>query len=159
MRFSFKSLILALLLVFTSTGLAHAAVSAADARYAKEIGKATQDFTDAIGNWGEVYQSAPSNEKSAEFKSWAKEALAADKVIQTALSNFSQIKVSAGYKKSDVTLRKFVKAYQDAVKLFAPAIKKNDKKLVRKANDALLAATAIFSTWGLDFAKDSAKLT
>jgi hypothetical protein len=88
-----------------------------------------------------------------------KKAAAADNAVKAALVKFSKIKVSPGYKRSDLTLRKFIKAYTNAINLYAPAIKKNDEKSVKRANDAILKATALFSTWSNDFAKDSAKLT
>lgn len=145
-------------MVFTASSNAYAAVTESDAKYAQEAGKATQDFSNAIGDWGNVYQTAPEKVNSPEYKAWTKKALAADNLVKAALVKFSKIKVSAGYKKSDMTLRKFIKAYNDAINQYAPAIKKNDKKLVRKANDSLLAATTLFTTWGNDFARDSTAL-
>lgn len=140
------------------TSPASASVSEADARYAQAAGKATQDFTTAIGNWGDTYQAAPQNVNSSEYKNWVKLAASADNQVRVTLKNFSKIKVSSGYKKSDLLLRKFTKSYSDAINLYAPAIKKNDQKLVKKANDALLAATAIFTKWGTAFAQDTAAL-
>ena len=153
-----SSLVFSLLMVFALSSSAQATITESDAKYAQEAGKATQDFSTAIGDWGNVYQVAPSKVNSPEYKTWTKKALAADNAVKAALVKFSKIKVSAGYKKSDVALRKFVKAYNEAINQYAPAIKKNDKKLVRKANDALLAATTLFTNWGNDFARDSTAL-
>ena len=152
------SLLVTLLMVFAMSSNAYATVTESDAKYAQEAGKATQDFSTAIGDWGNVYQAAPEKVNSPDYKAWTKKALAADNAVKAALAKFSKIKVSAGYKKSDITLRKFIKAYNDAINQYAPAIKKNDKKLVRKANDALLAATTLFTNWGNDFARDSTAL-
>lgn len=153
-----RFLIIPLLFVVAITSPASATVSEADAKYAQAAGKATQDFTTAIGSWGDTYQTAPQNVNSTDYKNWVKLAAAADNQVRVALKNFSQMKVSSGYKKSDVILRKFVKDYSAAINLYAPAIKKNDQKLVKKANDALLAATSVFSKWGTAFAQDTAAL-
>lgn len=158
MRNKMRSLLVALLLLITIAPPAYAAISEADAKYAKAAGKATEDFSKAIGDWGNTYQIAPNKVNSAEYKSWMKDAINADKAVKETLNQFSKIKVSKGYKKSDVTLRKFIKAYSAAIDLYAPAIKKNDKKLVQKANDALVAATTLFTNWGYEFAKDSSAL-
>lgn len=152
------SLTVALLVLFSS-GVAHGAITEADAKYAQAAGKATQDFSTAIGNWGDTYQAAPDKVNSQAYKNWMKSALAADKAVKTSLTNFSKIKVSAGYKKSDVALRKFINAYNKAIDQYAPAIKKNDKKLVKKANESLMAATTLFTMWGNEFAKDSSRLS
>ena len=87
-----------------------------------------------------------------------KKAQSADNEVKAALVKFSQIKVSSGFKKSDATLRKFIKAYTSAINLYAPAVKKNDAKAVKKANDAILSATTLFSVWSNDFAKDTSNL-
>lgn len=154
----FLSLILISTIVFFVSTNAHAAINEADAKYAQAAGKATQDFSTAIGNWGDTYQAAPDKVNSAAYRNWIKQALAADKDVKKALNNFSKIKVSSGYKKSDISLRKFIKAYNSAIDLYAPAIKKNDRKLVKKANDALMAATTLFTNWGNDFAQDTSRL-
>lgn len=159
MRKVFVSSVVALLALFASTSVASAAITEADAKYAQAAGKATQSFSTAIGNWGDTYQAAPSKVNSAEYKNWVKRALVSDNEVKAALKEFSKIKVSSGYKKSDVALRKFVNAYTSAINQYAPAIKKNDKKLVKKANDALLAATTLFTNWGNEFAQESSRLT
>lgn len=158
MRRKLVSAFFTLLMVFTTSAVANAAITEADAKYAQAAGKATQGFSTAIGNWGDTYQSAPDKVNSPEYKSWMKRALAADNGVKAALKEFSKIKVSPGYKKSDVTMRKFVKAYTSAISQYAPAIKKNDQKLVKKANDALQAATTLFTVWGNEFAKESSRL-
>ena len=158
MRKIFSSLFISITLLIGAIPVAHAAISQADATYAQEAGKATQEFSTAIGNWGNTYQLAPDKINSSQYKSWMKKAVAADNEVKAALAKFSKIKVSAGYKKSDVTLRKFVKAYTSAITQYAPAIKKNDKKLVQKANDALMAATTLFTTWGTEFTQDTSAL-
>jgi len=147
----FGSLLIAISLFIGATPFAHAAIGQA-------AGKATQEFSTAIGNWGNTYQLAPDKINSPQYKSWLKKAVTADNEVKAALKKFSKIKVSAGYKKSDVTLRKFVKAYTSAISQYAPAIKKNDKKLVQKANDALMAATTLFTTWGTEFTQDPSAL-
>ena len=108
--------------------------------------------------WGDTYQAAPNKFGSAEYKAWMKKAEIADNGVKKVLVKFSKIKVSSGYKRSDVTLRKFVKDYTNAINLYALAIKKNDEKMVKKANDAILKATTLFSTWSTEFANDSSKL-
>jgi type II secretory pathway pseudopilin PulG len=158
MRKKLVSVIFALLMIFATGTVANAAITEADAKYAQAAGKATQGFSTAIGNWGDTYQQAPNKVNSPEYKSWIKRALAADNAVKTALNEFSKIKVSSGYKKSDVTLRKFVKAYTNAINQYAPAIKKNDQKLVKKANDSILAATSLFTAWGTEFAQESSRL-
>jgi len=158
MRKPLKTLVLVLMLIFAVGTPSFAAVTESDAKYAQTAGELTQEFSNAIGVWGDVYQSAPDKFGSPEYKSWTKKALAADNVVKATLVKFSKMKVSPGYKKSDLTLRKFIKAYTSAINLYAPAIKKNDEKMVKKANDAILSATALFSTWGIDFAKDSQSL-
>lgn len=140
-------------------GSAHAAVKKADANYATAAGKATEDFFSAIGKWSETYQAIPDKRSSPDFKNWVRSAEIADKAVAAALTNFSRIKIAPGFRRSDVTMRKFIKAYSDAIKLFAPAIKKNDKKLMQQANDTFMAATALFTTWSTEFAKDSKALT
>lgn len=154
--------LLLLLLTLGITGLlgsaAHAAVTPADAKYAQAAGQATDNFSKVIGDWGDVYQAAPDKATSPEFKQWMKKAAAADASVKAALTVFAKLKVSPGYKNSDVALRKFIKAYGAATDLYAPAIKKNDKKLVKQANDALVQAAALFTAWGNEFAKDSAAL-
>lgn len=144
-------------LLFSSPA-AFGAITEADAKYAQSAGKATQEFSTAIGNWGDTYQSAPDKVNSPEYRNWLKKAQAADKAVKVTLTNFSKIKVSAGYKGSDTSLRKFIKAYNNAIDLYSPAIKKNDRKLVKKANDALMAATTLFTNWGNEFAKDTSRL-
>lgn len=145
-------------LIFTTAMPSFAAVTESDAKYAQAAGQLTQEFSTAIGIWGDTYQAAPNKFGSAEYKAWMKKAQSADNGVKKVLVKFSKIKVSAGYKKSDVTLRKFVKDYTSAINLYAPAIKKNDEKMVKKANDAILKATTLFSTWSNEFAKDSSKL-
>ena len=137
---------------------AFGAVSEADAKYAQAAGKATQDFSAAITDWGATYQAAPDKVSSPKYKSWMKKALAADNAVKASLTQFSKIKVSPGFKKSDVALRKFITAYTNALNLYGPAIKKNDEKLIKKANSALMSATTLFTTWGNEFAKDSSRL-
>jgi hypothetical protein len=157
-----KKLLALVALVAVLTTLATPAfseVSQADANYAQTAGKATQDFSTAIGNWGAVYQGAPDKFNSPEYKSWMKKALAADLAVKSSLKKFSAIKVTPGFKKSDVLLRQFVKSYNNAIDLYAPAIKKNDKKLIRKANEAIMNATTLFTKWGNEFARDSANLS
>lgn len=158
MRKGIYSPLVALLFILTSAYCASAAVSEVDTKYAQAAGSATQNFSTAIGNWGDTYQAAPTKVNSTEYKNWMKKALVADSGVLKALKDFSKIKVSPGYKRSDVTLRKFITAYTNAINQYAPAIKKNDRKLVQKANDALLAATSLFTEWGNDFAKDSSLL-
>lgn len=158
MRNRLSSLFLAVITLFAIGTPAQAAITESDAKYAQEAGKATQDFSTAIGNWGDTYQLAPEKVNSAAYKTWKKRAQNADSSVKAALTNFSKIKVSAGYKNSDVALRKFIKAYTNAIGLYAPAIQKNDKKLVRKANDALMAATNLFTAWGNEFARDTSAL-
>lgn len=94
----FLSLILISTIVFFISTNAHAAINEADAKYAQAAGKATQDFSTAIGNWGDTYQAAPDKVNSAAYRNWIKQALAADKDVKKALNNFSKIKVSSGYK-------------------------------------------------------------
>jgi hypothetical protein len=159
MRNRIFSTLVALLFIPSSANCASAAVSEADTKYAQAAGQATQNFSTAIGNWGDTYQAAPTKVNSTEYKNWMKKAVAADGVVLGALKDFSRVKVSPGYKKSDITLRKFIKAYTSAIYQYAPAIKKNDRKLVRKANDALVAATSLFTAWGNDFARDTSLLT
>lgn len=159
MRTRVKSLAVALALLLSIATPSFAALNESDAKYAQTAGRLTQEFSDAIGVWGDTYQTAPDKFGSSEYKAWMKKAAAADSVVRAALVKFSKMKVSKGYKKSDVTLRKFIKAYTSAINLYAPAIKKNDEKMVKRANDATLKATALFSTWSNEFAKDSAKLT
>ncbi|MEY3109288.1 MAG: hypothetical protein RL730_1639 [Actinomycetota bacterium] len=159
MRNRVKSLVVILALLLSIATPSFAALNEGDAKYAQTAGQLTQEFSDAIGTWGDTYQAAPNKFGSSEYKAWMKKAVAADNLVKAALVKFSKIKVSQGYKKSDVTLRKFIKAYTSAINLYAPAIKKNDEKMVKRANDAILKATALFSTWSNDFAKDSAKLT
>lgn len=151
-------LLTALTLFSSVNPMAHAAISGADAKYAQEASKATQSFSTAIGNWGDIYQTAPQNVNSSEYKSWIKKAATADASVKSALTEFSKIKVSSGYKKSDAILRKFIKAYSEAISLYAPAIKKNDQKLVKKANDAILKATTLFTDWGNEFTRDTSSL-
>ena len=158
MRKPLKTLALVLILIFTVGAPSFAAVTESDAKYAQTAGELTQEFSNAIGVWGDTYQAAPNKFGSAEYKAWMKKAEIADNGVKKVLVKFSKIKVSSGYKRSDVTLRKFVKDYTNAINLYAPAIKKNDEKMVKKANDALLKATTLFSTWSTEFAKDSSKL-
>jgi len=158
MRKILGPILLALSMIVLSSSIAQAAISEADAKYAQLAGKATQDFSTAIGNWGDTYQGAPDKVNSPEYRNWMKKAQAADKAVKVTLTNFSKIKASAGYKSSDASLRKFIKAYNNAIDLYAPAIKKNDRKLVKKANDALMAATTLFTNWGNEFAKDTSRL-
>lgn len=158
MRVRIKSLALVLTLLLSIASPAFAAMSESDAKYAQNASTLTQEFSNAIGTWGDTYQAAPDKFGSAEYKAWMKTAQIADNLVKSSLINFSKIKVSSGFKKSDVTLRKFIKAYTSAINLYAPAIKKNDKKLVKKANDAILSATTLFSTWSNDFAKDTTNL-
>lgn len=158
MRKIVVALLLGISVLLVGSVSADAAIKDSDAKYAQEAGAATQEFSNAIGNWGNTYQLAPDKTDSPEYKSWVKQALVADNQVKAALAKFSKIKVSSGYKKSDVSLRKFIKAYIDAINQFAPAIKKNDKKLVRKANDSLMAATTLFTSWGNDFARDTTSL-
>jgi hypothetical protein len=148
-----------LALLFTNVTPALAAVSESDAKYATRAGQLTQEFSTAIGIWGDTYQAAPNKFGSAEYKLWMKKAVASDNEVKKVLVKFSQTKVSPGYKKSDLALRKFIKDYTSAINLYAPAIKKNDEKMVKKANDAILKATSLFTTWSNEFAKDSSKLT
>ncbi len=157
MRKSLSLLFITVMVLF-SGGSASAAITEADAKYAQAAGKATQDFSDAIGNWGNTYQTTPDKVNSREYRVWVKNAQAADKSVKASLTSFSKIKVSSGYKKSDVAMRKFIKAYNNAIDLYAPAIKKNDRKMMKKANDALMAATNLFTVWGNEFAKDSSRL-
>jgi hypothetical protein len=147
------------LALLSSGGIAQAEVTPEDAAYAQGIGAATQKFTAAVGDWGIVYQSAPSNFKSAKYKSWMKKAISSDNQVKAALTEFSKIKVSAGYESSDKSMREFIKSYRAAITLYAPAIKKNDAKLMKKANDAILKATSLFTKWSNEFASDSAALT
>ena len=158
MRVRIKSLALVITLLLSLAAPAFAAMSESDAKYAQNASVLTQEFSNAIGTWGDTYQAAPDKFGSAEYKAWTKKAQIADNLVKTSLVNFSKIKVSSGFKKSDATLRKFIKAYTSAINLFAPAIKKNDKKLANKANDAILNATTLFSTWSNDFAKDTTNL-
>lgn len=158
MRKPLKTLALVLILIFTVSAPSFAAVTESDAKYAQTAGELTQEFSNAIGVWGDTYQAAPNKFGSAEYKAWMKKAEIADNGVKKVLVKFSKIKVSSGYKRSDVTLRKFVKDYTNAINLYAPAIKKNDEKMVKKANDAILKATTLFSTWSTEFAKDSSKL-
>ena len=158
MRKPLKTLALVLILIFTVGEPSFAAVTESDAKYAQTAGELTQEFSNAIGVWGDTYQAAPNKFGSAEYKAWMKKAEIADNGVKKVLVKFSKIKVSSGYKRSDVTLRKFVKDYTNAINLYAPAIKKNDEKMVKKANDAILKATTLFSTWSTEFAKDSSKL-
>lgn len=157
MRKYLGSLLITTMVLFAGTS-AFAAITEADAKYAQAAGKATQDFSTAISNWGNTYQTTPDKVNSKEYRVWVKNALAADKAVKASLVNFSKIKASAGYKKSDVAMRKFIKAYNTAIDLYAPAIKKNDQKMMKKANDALMAATNLFTIWGNEFARDSSKL-
>jgi|688.fasta_scaffold70547_4 type II secretory pathway pseudopilin PulG len=159
MRTRIKSLAVIITLLLSIAAPSFAALDKNDAKYAQNAGRLTQEFSDAIGAWGDTYQAAPDKFGSSEYKAWMKKAAAADNAVKAALVKFSKIKVSPGYKRSDLTLRKFIKAYTNAINLYAPAIKKNDEKSVKRANDAILKATALFSTWSNDFAKDSAKLT
>lgn len=158
MRKPLKTLVLVLMLIFAVGTPSFAAVTESDAKYAQTAGELTQEFSNAIGVWGDTYQAAPNKFGSAEYKAWMKKAEIADNGVKKVLVKFSKIKVSSGYKRSDVTLRKFVKDYTNAINLYAPAIKKNDEKMVKKANDAILKATTLFSTWSTEFAKDSSKL-
>lgn len=86
-------------MIVLSSSIAQAAISEADAKYAQLAGKATQEFSTAIGNWGDTYQGAPDKVNSPEYR-----------------------------------------------------------KLVKKANDALMAATTLFTNWGNEFAKDTSRL-
>ena len=94
MRKIFGSLFIAISLFIGATPVAHAAISQADATYAQEAGKATQEFSTAIGNWGNTYQLAPDKINSAQYKSWLIKAVAADNEVKAALAKFSKIKVS-----------------------------------------------------------------
>lgn len=153
-----RTLAFVLTLFLSVTTPAFAALSGSDAKYAQSASALTQEFTNAIGVWGDTYQAAPDKFGSPEYKAWMKKAQSADNEVKAALVKFSQIKVSSGFKKSDATLRKFIKAYTSAINLYAPAVKKNDAKAVKKANDAILSATTLFSVWSTDFAKDTSKL-
>lgn len=159
MRTRIKTIAASLALLISLATPSFAAIDKSDAKYAQSVGQLTKEFSNAIGAWGDTYQAAPNKFGSSEYKAWMKKAVAADNLVKAILVKFSKIKLSQGYKKSDVTLRKFIKAYTIAINLYAPAIKKNDEKMVKRANDAILKATALFSTWSNDFAKDSAKLT
>ncbi|NBR93836.1 MAG: hypothetical protein EBT44_03190 [Actinobacteria bacterium] len=119
MRKPLKTLIIVLMVTLSIGTPSFAALTESDAKYAQTASQLTQEFSTAIGVWGDTYQAAPNKFGSAEYKAWMKKAEIAD------------------------------------INLYAPAIKKNDEKMVKKANDAILKATTLFSTWGSDFAKDS----
>lgn len=150
------SLIFSLLLF---SGSARAEVTPEDAAYAKSVGEITQKFTAALSSWGVVYQSAPTNFNSPKYKNWMKKAAASDNKVKAVLADFSKLKVTDGYAASDKTMREFIKSYRSAINLFSPAIKKNDAKLMKKANDSIMKATALFSAWSNEFAADSTALT
>ena len=159
MRKPLKTLIIVLMVTLSIGTPSFAALTESDAKYAQTASQLTQEFSTAIGVWGDTYQSAPNKFGSAEYKAWMKKAEIADSGVKKVLLKFSKIKVSSGYKNSDVTLRQFIKDYTNAINLYAPAIKKNDEKMVKKANDAILKATTLFSTWSTEFAKDSEKIS
>lgn len=148
-----------ILSLLTFGGIARAEITPDDAAYAKAVGEVTQKFTSALSTWGVVYQSAPTNFNSPKYKSWMKKAVASDNKVKAVLAEFSKLKVSEGYAASDKTMREFIKSYRTAINLFAPAIKKNDAKMMKKANDAIMKATTLFSKWSNEFAADSTALT
>ena len=82
MRKIIGSLFIAISLFIVASPVAHAEISQADATYAQEAGKATQEFSTAIGNWGNTYQLAPDKINSSQYKSWMKKAVAADNEVK-----------------------------------------------------------------------------
>lgn len=137
---------------------ANAAATQADIDYSQQVSSLSQEFVDVLNAWALATANPPAFAIGKKFNAYKSKAVKSSDAVLATLKKMKALQASEGFATSGPMLTKAATSYFSAINSIKNAINKNDSKLMKKANTAVLKAGTLYSNWSEAYAKDVAAL-